>query len=136
MGQALIITPVRPGEAPALNRCLAELPRDVVPDGPGEPRAVPVSPFTGQLPPTHFARLVVIELHGAPHLLFSSRFDGPIDDYLRALAATPQALRIWSHWPIFSGDGDALDHGHWSATSATLGITCPASMWSVPSRWR
>jgi hypothetical protein len=49
------------------------------------------------VPPTHFARLVVIELEHRHHLLFSSRFDGPVPEYLRALAATETALAIWGH---------------------------------------
>ncbi|HEX4008756.1 MAG TPA: hypothetical protein VHX62_02035 [Solirubrobacteraceae bacterium] len=109
MGQALIITPVRPGQAGALNRYLAELPRDVAPAGPDDRPAVPISPFTGVLPPTHFARFVVIALHDEPHLLFSSRFDGAVSDYLQALAATPEAVRIWSHCQI-GGRDDTVDH--------------------------
>jgi hypothetical protein len=109
MGQVLIITPVRPGQSGALKRYLAELPRDVAPVGPHDRPTVPVSPFTGRLPPTHFARFVVIGLHDEPHLLFSSRFDGAVSDYLKALAVTRQAVEIWSHCHIGAG-GDSVDH--------------------------
>jgi hypothetical protein len=108
MQEAMITTPVKPGEADALERYLAGLPRDPVattPDGPREPVR---SPFSGTLPPTHFARLVVIELHGRSHLLFSSRFDGPADEYLRALAAAEEALTIWGHCEV-PPDRGALD---------------------------
>jgi hypothetical protein len=77
------------------------------------------------LPPTHFARFVVIEMHDAPYLFFSSRFDGPTRDYVRTLAHTEQALTIWSHCQITTA-GDALtvpelerhlcDRRHWSPT--------------------
>jgi hypothetical protein len=96
MGDVLIITPVKAGKADALSQYLATLPRDGTspPDGPaGAGR----SPFSGALPPTHFARLVIVELHHRPHLLFSSRFDGPAREYLRALTATEQAVTIWGH---------------------------------------
>jgi hypothetical protein len=108
MDEVLIITPVKPGEADALKRYLAGLPRDpavITQDGPREPVR---SPFSGTLPPTHFARLVVITLHGRPHLLFSSRFDGAAADYLRALAGTEEALSIWGHCEV-PPDGGALD---------------------------
>ena len=52
----------------------------------------PRSPFSGVLAPTHFARFVIIRLdRAAPHLFFSSAFDGDTVEYLRALAATPEA---------------------------------------------
>ena len=109
VGQVLIITPVKDGEADILNRHLAQLPRDAAPTGPGAPPAPPASPFTGALPPTHFARFVVISLEDRPHLLFSSRFDGEVSDYLRALAGTDEAVEIWRHCQV-GGDGDTLDH--------------------------
>lgn len=100
MGQVGIITPVADGHADALNRYLStELPRDRPPTEKG-PTDTQTSPFTGVLPPTHFARFVVIEVEQHPHLFFSSRFDGPAGEYLRALARTPQALTIWSHCHI------------------------------------
>jgi len=107
MGQVTIITAVAAGRAGELREYLStRLPRDAPPTsaGPGEP---PVSPFTGVLPPTHFARFVVIEMHDEPYLFFSSCFDGPTRDYLRALAHTEQALTIWSHCQITRA-GDAL----------------------------
>jgi len=53
------------------------------------------SPFAGLLPDgTHFARFVVVDIP-APHLLFSTRFDGDEDEYLAALADTEAARRIW-----------------------------------------
>jgi hypothetical protein len=125
MRQVTIITAVAPGRAGELREYLStRLPRDVPPTsaGPGEP---PVSPFTGVLPPTHFARFVVIQMHDEPYLLFSSCFDGPTRDYLRALAHTVQALTIWSHCQI-NRAAEALtiteledhlcDRRHWSPT--------------------
>ena len=101
MGEVLILTPVTRGQVTHLRRQLDGLPRDRAPTAPDERRAVPRSPFSGALPPTHFARLVVIELDDVHHLLFSSRFDGPVREYLMALAATETALAIWDHchWP-------------------------------------
>jgi hypothetical protein len=96
MGEVTIITPVAAGQADGLNRYLGGLPRDT-PPAPDAPATAPRSPFTGVLPPTHFARFVVIKLDAVAHLMFSSRFDGPVTDYLRALSATPQGLAIWSH---------------------------------------
>lgn len=97
MGQVTIITPVTDGRANELNAYLTALPRDRPPGAAG-PVSTPASPFTGVLPPTHFARFVVIKLdHDKPHLLFTSAFDGDIGDYLRALAATPTAQAIWGY---------------------------------------
>jgi hypothetical protein len=111
MGEVLIITPVRPEQVQSLRAYLNGLPRDATPGGSGAPpSAVPQSPFTGVLPPTHFARFVVIELHRRPQLLFSSRFDGPVTEYLRALAATGEAQVIWSHCQV-TEDGTAPDQG-------------------------
>jgi hypothetical protein len=98
VGEVLILTPVAPGQVESLRRYLDALPRDADPTAAAAPRPVPRSPFSGVLAPTHFARLVVVELeHRHHHLLFSSRFDGPVPDYLRALAATDTAVAIWSH---------------------------------------
>jgi hypothetical protein len=125
MGQVTIITAVTAGRAGELRAYLsAQLPRDAPPTraGPAEP---PASPFTGALPPTHFARFVVIEMHAEPYLFFSSRFDGPTRDYLRALAHTEQGLTIWSHCQITrTGDVPTVaelerhlcDRHHWSPT--------------------
>jgi hypothetical protein len=134
MGQVAIITAVAAGRAGALREHLStQLPRDATPTGagPGEP---PVSPFTGVLPPTHFARFVVIEMHDEPYLFFSSRFDGPTVDYLRALANTEQALTVWSHCQIIR-TGDALtdaeleahlcDRRHWSPTPYVVSAIPP-----------
>ena len=46
---------------------------------------------------THFARLVVIEVDGQPHLLFTSRFDGGTSEYLRELVKQPEAKTIWGY---------------------------------------
>jgi hypothetical protein len=108
MPEVLIITPVKPGEADALKRYLAGLPRDPVATTRDGPRQPVRSPFSTTLPPTHFARLVVIELHRRFHLMFSSRFDGAVAEYLRALAATEEALTIWGHCEVPSVGG-ALD---------------------------
>jgi hypothetical protein len=108
MGEVMIITPVSPGEADRLNGYLAGLPRDAPFPAPSGPRHVTRSPFSDTLPPTHFARFVVIKLDGDPHLMFSSRFDGAVADYLHALSATEPALAIWSHCVLSGADG-ALD---------------------------
>jgi hypothetical protein len=100
VGQVAIITPVIGGRAEELSMVLSGLPRDKPPTADG-PVATPPSPFTGALPPTHFARFVVIKLdHDKPYLLFTSAFDGGMCDYMRALAATADARRIWSHCQI------------------------------------
>ena len=100
MGQVAIITPVTGGRAGDLTTFLSGLPRDKAPTAGGRP-ATPASPFTGVLPPTHFARFVVIELdRDEPYLFFTSVFDGGTRDYLRALAATPTAQEIWNHCQI------------------------------------
>lgn len=123
MGQVGVITPVSERRADDLRRYLeTELPRDGPPTAAGA-TATTTSPFTGVLPATHFARFVVIELDERPHLLFSSRFDGPEHAYLRALAQTPQAVTIWSHCQI-GPPGQQLtaaalqrhlcDHRNWS----------------------
>ena len=100
MGQVGIITPVIDGHAEELRTVLTHLPRDRPPTLAG-PVTTPPSPFTGVLPPTHFARFVVIELdHHDPYLFFTSAFDGGTYEYLRALAGTADAQRIWSHCQI------------------------------------
>jgi hypothetical protein len=100
VGQVGIITQVTDGRAEELKTVLGKLPRDKPPTEDGQ-AITPPSPFTGVLPPTHFARFVVIELdHQRPYLLFTSAFDGGTCDYLRALAATPDAQTIWSHCQI------------------------------------
>jgi hypothetical protein len=96
MNQVGIITPVAAGRTADREAFLGSLPRDRPPTQDG-PVATEPSPFAGVLPPTHFARFVVIELDGRPHLLFTSCFDGSTRAYLRALAATPTAQTIWSH---------------------------------------
>jgi hypothetical protein len=107
VGQVAIITPVARGREAGLRRFLSGLPRDAAPTAAGW-ATTPPSPFSGVLPPTHFARLVVIALdHDRPHLFFSSVFDGDTVDYLRALAVTPEALAIWSHC-LLSDDGGTL----------------------------
>jgi hypothetical protein len=104
VGQVAIITRVADGREADLERFLAGLPRDAPPTAAGHP-TTPPSPFNGVLPPTHFARFVVIKLdRDQPYLFFSSAFDGDTIEYLRALAATPQALDIWSHCHVSVGD--------------------------------
>ena len=66
-------------DAPALHAALHALPR-----GADSPIAA--------LPPTHFARLVVIPVRGRPHLLFLARHDGVREPYLLALAAATAGL--------------------------------------------
>ena len=107
MGQVAIITPVAAGHAAELRRLLSELPRDQPPTAHGSGATAP-SPFTGVLPPTHFARFVVIPLdHDRPYLFFTSTFDGDTRVYLRALAATAQAREIWTHCHL-EGAGQPL----------------------------
>lgn len=91
-----VLTPISPG-------CEAEL-RDLLASIPGGAH----SPFA-RLPETHFARLVIIDrlaFEGPrertpelrlQYLLFSSVFDGALDDYLRALCARipREAEEIW-----------------------------------------
>jgi hypothetical protein len=107
VGQVTIITPVTDGQAHELTAYLSALPRDRPPGATGMV-STPASPFTGVLPPTHFARFVVIKLdRDTPHLLFTSAFDGDPGDYLRALAATPTAREIWGYCQL-TGGGDPL----------------------------
>ncbi len=124
MGQVGIITPVVADHAEALRTYLsAELPRDGAPAAHG-PAAVPTSPFTGALPPTHFARFVVIELDSEPYLLFTSCFDADTRSYLTALARTQEAQVIWGHCQVEGAEGGELtagqlerylcDQRHWS----------------------
>ena len=97
MGQVCVITPVIDGRVEELTGLLDALPRDKPPTATG-PVTTPPSPFSGVLPPTHFARFVVIKLdRDRPYLLFTSVFDGGTHDYVRALAATPTAQQIWSY---------------------------------------
>ncbi|MFL5864809.1 MAG: hypothetical protein ACJ780_29285 [Solirubrobacteraceae bacterium] len=110
MAQVGIVTPVTEGRAHALRTYLStQLPRDAMAAG-TVPTATPVSPFTGLLPSTHFARFVIVDLDGHSYLFFSSRFDGSAGDYLRTLATTAPALTIWSHCEI-PGNGEALTEG-------------------------
>jgi hypothetical protein len=124
VGQVGITTPVSDGRADELSAFLSGLPRDRAPTAAGHV-ATPPSPFTGVLPPTHFARFVVIDLErDTPYLFFTSAFDGDTRDYLRALAATATALTIWSHCQVPAA-GDPLttpdlerylcDERHWRA---------------------
>ena len=122
MGQVAIITPVAGGREAELQRFLSALPRDAAPTAAGR-ATTPPSPFTGVLPPTHFARLVVIALdHDRPYLCFTSVFDGDTADYLRALSVTPEALAIWSHCQ--------LSHGGGTLTAGALqDYLCDAANW-------
>jgi hypothetical protein len=66
------------------------------------------SPFAA-LAQTHFARWVIIrdwvnsraqprqDHLGCPYLIFTSNLHGPIDAYLDALCARPEAATIWGH---------------------------------------
>lgn len=66
------------------------------------------SPFAA-LPQTHFARWVIIrdwvnsgaqprqDHLSCPYLIFTSNLHGPIDAYLDALCARPEAAAIWGH---------------------------------------
>jgi hypothetical protein len=97
-GQAtafMALTPIRPGEEPALRAFLDALPRD---DSP-----------LARLAGTHFARWVILEdwvndpsQGQADHLesrylMFTSNFDGPLDPYLDELCVklAPEAQEIW-----------------------------------------
>jgi hypothetical protein len=96
MPELATLTRVKEGEEDHLRTYLRGLsspaPR---PGAAAGPSAEASSPFAGQLPDgTHFARFVVIDIP-APHLLFSSRFDGDEDSYLGALAGVEAARRIW-----------------------------------------
>ncbi len=73
------------------------------------------NPFAGLSQGTHFARFVVLDI-GAPHLLFTSRFDGSERSYLTALAGVEAACAIWELCvepdPVNPGTlGDYLLHG-------------------------
>ena len=77
------------------------------------------------VPTTHLARWVVIDAlpyEGIParldqlahkHLLFTSNFDGKLDDYLELLRTRiPDVVdRLWSHCVGFPGAGDRLAFG-------------------------
>jgi hypothetical protein len=95
MRELMIITAVKKDSAEALRCYLRRL---------GD---ASVSPFSGALPPTHFGRFVVIKLGDLPHLLFSSRFDGTVDAYVRALAKTELARKIWCHCELPPDDQGA-----------------------------
>ncbi len=99
-GQAyalMVLTPIAPGEEPALRTYLERLR-----DQPGG------SPFE-RLGRTHFARWVIVrdfvndpsqpkEDHlGGPYLVFTSNLDGPLESYLDELCAklAPEAKEIW-----------------------------------------
>jgi hypothetical protein len=128
----MIITPVKTDRAEDLQSYLRGLPHDPPPpppDSPDLPRGSVSSPFGRALPPTHFGRFVVIELDMRPHLLFSSRFDGRVHDYLRALAKTDEAQTIWDHCEL-PRDADGrrvelesylLDPAHHVSTQYVLG---------------
>jgi hypothetical protein len=86
MTEVAVLTRVRAGEGEALSSYLRAL----------RAQARDPSPFAGLSLGTHFARFVVIEL-GTPHLLFTSRFDGPERDYLKALSGHADAQAIWTY---------------------------------------
>jgi hypothetical protein len=103
-----VVTPIRDGHEAPLAAYL-----DRLPGGSDSPLA--------RVPGTHFARWVVIgdvvfEQPGQtrdhlahPRLLFTSNLDGPIEPYLRALAAGvgQTADEIWGHCAGYPGSADA-----------------------------
>jgi hypothetical protein len=91
-----VITPIARGEEDSLRAYLESLPRR---DGP-----------LANLPGTHLGRWVIVT--GLDHedlerqcLIFTSNFDGPLDPYMDALCALPEARAIWRR---SSGAGDDL----------------------------
>ena len=104
-GQGLtVLTPVAEGRLDDLRARLGALPA-----GTRSPLAA--------VPGTHFARWAVVAFDGkdgrpdpelAPHLLFSSEFDGDLDAYLTALCAGlgAEGHAIWSHCEGYPGDAD------------------------------
>jgi hypothetical protein len=72
-------------------------------------RGLGASPLARLPLPTHFARWVVVPVDG-PRLLFSSRFDGPADRYLDALARLEEAAEIWSHCEGREGPGGLREY--------------------------
>lgn len=101
-----VLTPVLPGDEPALAADLAGLPRG---------RS---SPFR-RLPGTHFARWVVIDgvpsdFPGAPwppaplrmhYLLYTSTFNSPVEDHVEELRVHlgAEADRVWGHCVGYPG---------------------------------
>ena len=81
VGDLVVIAPVVPTRETDLRAYLRGL-------GPGPLKRLPLD--------THFARWVIVPLDG-PRLFFSSRFDGPVDRYVDALADLEEAAVIWSH---------------------------------------
>ncbi|HWX74844.1 MAG TPA: hypothetical protein VNZ05_06035 [Solirubrobacteraceae bacterium] len=82
MSEIAVLTRVKKKKGEALRKFLRGLPREL---------------FTDLSDRTHLARLVVIELRRGPHLLFTSRFDGPAEDYVGSLVRDPRALEIWRY---------------------------------------
>lgn len=88
-------------------------------------RALPTgtrSPLAG-VSGTHFARWTIVAFDGkdrrpdpevAPHLLFSSEFDGALDAYLTALCGGlgAEGHAIWSHCAGYPGDTDGALHDY------------------------
>jgi hypothetical protein len=102
------LVPVRPGDEPALRRRLATLD----PDGAG------TGPFAS-VPGTHVVRLSVVDTFGARSeghrrlhpalLMISSLVDGPVEDWLRTMAATLGTTgdALWAHCSGWPGPGPA-----------------------------
>ncbi|HEX4189313.1 MAG TPA: hypothetical protein VHY83_15600 [Solirubrobacteraceae bacterium] len=84
MTEVAVLTRVKPGEGENLRDYLR---------GPDVHGRVP-SPFAGLAKGTHLARFVVIETD-APHLLFTSRFDGDERAYLKALSERREAREMF-----------------------------------------
>ncbi|MEA2374463.1 MAG: hypothetical protein QOD53_926 [Thermoleophilaceae bacterium] len=99
-----VLVPIAQGRVEALRTQLGEMPTGAL------------SPMA-RVPGTHFARWAIVAFDGkdgrpdpdvAPHLLFSSEFDGAPEAYVaglcRELGATAHA--VWSHCAGYPGDDD------------------------------
>jgi hypothetical protein len=93
MSAVTVLAPVAAGAEPALRTHLEGL------------AASPLAKLAG----THFGRWVIVTDFAAavgdrradhlerPYLLFTATVDGPLDAYVAALAALPEAQAIWTH---------------------------------------
>jgi hypothetical protein len=86
-----VITKIKPGETPALKAFLTVIGRDIK----GKRDNVHVS--FADIHTTHFARWVIINEQGEPHLLFTSNHDGTWEEYVDLLIAKigPALDEIW-----------------------------------------
>ena len=96
-----VLAPVRNGQLGALGATLEGWPADPSP--------------LGQVPGTHMARFLVVphlrRSNGAPlddtaYLLFGAEFDGPYDQYVDALVASPEVRAAFAHCAGAREDGD------------------------------